>query len=441
MTLADKVSWRYMARYFALLTYNNWKIIMITKKTSTIIPIALACVAITGCKKVSCDNDILKGEALGIKAVPTSFGAGYSNKFCKYTSVIAKNGKHIGFFAQDKISNDQLIRARSILEFYLTDVPGSLYGSDKTNVANAMANNEAKLLLLNGSDDGTNNPTVDGQPLYDTELVTEGSTAYINNDYENHRDAAFEEILHLMHDYGIGTSGPDAAPGALPLFTASIDTARSNAMTNSFWPTQNVDASITQWIAELEKEGSLSQEYLASVIDSYYGYWGADTTNQGGMGGIYIAKNRDEVSTLDPMGSSVINEFFNPVVTYMARIDSAFQGYFSLTFDVTAPYTHKSQYLVSAQLTGNFDSNLIGNEYDNFLAGNAGTNNIDGLAGVDTAVFQGKHEEYSVNIISGNVLVQDSVSDRNGLVTLNNIELLTFSDKTFEFEAGSLTEK
>ncbi|OUS07314.1 hypothetical protein A9Q81_01285 [Gammaproteobacteria bacterium 42_54_T18] len=328
-----------------------------------------------------------------------------------------------------------------MLEFYLSDLPGSLYGSDKTSVANTMADNGAKLLLLNGSDDGTNSPTLDGQPLYDTELVVEGTTAYINNDYANHRDAAFEEILHLMHDYGIGTSGPWAAPGALPLFTASIDTARINAMTNSLWPTASVDTWVTQWIAELKKEGSLSQEYLASVIDSYYGYWGADTTNQGGMGGIYIAKTRDDVTAKDPMGMSVVNEFFNPVVTYMARIDSKFEGDFSLTFNIASPYTHKSQYLVNAQLTGSLDSNLIGNEHNNTLSGNAGTNNIDGLAGLDTAVFQGKYQEYSVNVLGDSVLVQDSVSDRNGLVTLSNIEQLTFSDKAFEFTTGNLTEK
>ena len=390
---------------------------------------------------VTCDNDIQEGEVLGISTVPTSFGTSYSNKFCKYTSVEASNGKSIGIFAQDKISNEQLIRAKSILEFYLSDLPGSLYGSDKTSVANTMADNGAKLLLLNGSDDGTNSPTLDGQPLYDTELVVEGTTAYINNDYANHRDAAFEEILHLMHDYGIGTSGPWAAPGALPLFTASIDTARINAMTNSLWPTASVDTWVTQWIAELKKEGSLSQEYLASVIDSYYGYWGADTTNQGGMGGIYIAKTRDDVTAKDPMGMSVVNEFFNPVVTYMVRIDSKFEGDFSLTFNIASPYTHKSQYLVNAQLTGSLDSNLIGNEHNNTLSGNAGTNNIDGLAGLDTAVFQGKYQEYSVNVLGDSVLVQDSVSDRNGLVTLSNIEQLTFSDKAFEFTTGNLTEK
>ena len=70
-----------------------------------------------------------------------------------------------------------------------------------------------------------------------------------------------------------------------------------------------------------------------------------------------------------------------------------------------------------------------------------GNSNIDGLSGVDTAVFQGKYQEYSVNILGKNVLVQDSVSARNGLVTLKNIEQLAFSDKTLEFTAYNLTEK
>ena len=28
------------------------------------------------------------------------------------------------------------------------------------------------------------------------------------------------------------------------------------------------------WVAELTQENSLSQEYLAAVIDAYYGLWG-----------------------------------------------------------------------------------------------------------------------------------------------------------------------
>ncbi len=142
----------------------------------------------TGTETSACANDIITGTALGITALPASASSAYKNALCKYTKVTAPNGKPIHIYAQDKITNEQMIRARSILEFYLTNVPGSQYGADKTAIANQMANNNAELMLLNGSDTGT--PVVNGgQPLYQTENVVEGSTAYINNDYENHRDA------------------------------------------------------------------------------------------------------------------------------------------------------------------------------------------------------------------------------------------------------------
>ena len=295
----------------------------------------------------------------GIQALPETAGQAHKQAFCKYMAIDAPNGKPIAFFAQSGITDEQMIRAYNILNFYLESVPGSTYGNDKSSIANAMANNGATLLLLNGSDDGTNDPTVDGQPLYATELILEGSEAYINNDYENHRDAAFEEILHLMHDYGIGVSGGDVPAGALPDYTAAIDSARVNAMSALLWPTANVDQDTTEWIEELRNEGSLSQEYLASVIDSYYGYWGAQTETAGGMWGIYTAKTREDVVSLDPMGTSVVTDYFNPVVTYMARIDATYAGDFSLRFDLSEPYTYKSQYLINAQLTGALDMSLI----------------------------------------------------------------------------------
>ena len=45
--------------------------------------------------------------------------------------------------------------------------------------------------------------SIDGQELYWAELPVEGDEWYMKNDWE-HRDAAFEEILHLVHDTGIG---------------------------------------------------------------------------------------------------------------------------------------------------------------------------------------------------------------------------------------------
>jgi len=381
----------------------------------------------------SCPDDITAGASLGIEAVPASAGSDYQSAFCKYTKIVAPNGQPIEIFAQTQITNDQMIRARRILEFYLENVAGTVYGADKSAVANQMAVNKAKLLLLNGRDDGTNPVNLEGQWLFAEEMTVEGTTAYINNDYENHRDASFEEILHLMHDTGIGVDGANTQPGALPVYQAEIRAATNNAIANNFqiWPIgAGSDQDIQAWYNEIAAENSLTQEYLAGVIDSYYGYWGAYTEQTGGMWGLYVAKTRADIVSLDPMGYALMEPYFNPYLTYMARIDSSFSGTFSLTFDAAASYTHKSQYLINARLTGSNASNLTGNDQDNKLQGNTGHNVLDGRDGSDTAIFVGNMSEYTISVSNSIVTVTDSVASRDGVDTLHNMEWLQFADQT-----------
>ena len=82
------------------------------------------------------------------------------------------------------------------------------------------------------------------------------------------------------------------------------------------------------WINELKNEGSLTQEYLASVIDTYYGLW----AHYGqGMWGIYkAAHTRELIETGDPMGWKVVNQFFNPKLTWMVYLSPTLTGTFSM---------------------------------------------------------------------------------------------------------------
>ena len=361
-----------------------------------------------------------------IAPIPDNASSTLKNSFDRYTQVIASNGKPINMYAQKDISDLQIIQARNTLLFWLTDVPGSTYGTDKTAVANKMGENGAVLLLLNGIDDGTNPAAnLNGQPLYDGELVVPGSVAYINNDYENHRDATFEEILHMVHDTGIGVDGENTQPGALPQFQAEIRAATNNAIANNFqiWPkSAATDSGIKSWYDELSQENSLSQEYLAAVIDSYYGLWGA--SQEGGMMGIYVAQTRDEISANDPMGAALMSQYFSPYLTYNAQLDPSFDGTFLMTFDAGTPYTHKSQYLLHATLTGSNNANLTGNNQDNHLGSNRGDNVIDGGAGNDTALYPRPARAYTVtHNDDGTITVMGDGTD-----TLINIEQIQFGD-------------
>lgn len=360
-------------------------------------------------------------QTLDISAIPDSLSDEFSAElgFNRYTAVMAPNGKAIPIIAQYQITDEQMVRVRSILKHYLTDYPGSRYGADKSAVANKMAENSAILMLLNGYDDG-NNPALElnAQPLYHDEIQVEGGDWYIRQDYE-HRDASYEEILHLVHDYGIGVDGYDRFYGALPEYQAQIRSAQQNASASKLW---GISDESEEWLIELSEENSLSQEYLASVIDSYYGLWGAWSESLSyGMWGEYIAKTRTDIKAKDPMGAQLMNtQFFHPYITYNARISAGFNGDFSLRFDINKPYTHHAQYLKDITLTGNNPSGVVVNQYDNNITGNLATNRV---------IFSGYVSEYKITKQKdGGVMVEDQIISRDGSNQLQDIEQLVFTD-------------
>ncbi len=376
----------------------------------------------TSCKKENTtpqqSNNL--DASLEIEAVPSSLGNSYTSNFDRYTKVTTPNGGSIHIVAQNNITNEQIVRCRNILNHYLTDYPGSVYGNDKSAIANKMAENNAILTLLNGQDDGSNSVQVNGQPLYQNEIQVEGHSWYTNQNFEEHRDAAFEEILHLVHDTGIGVDGPNTNPGAAPNYQTEIRAAQQNAINNNLWGIGAAD-----WITELSNENSLSQEYLAAVIDVYYGLWGAWTESAThGMSGLYVVKNRSEFSSEDPMGEALLdNKFFHPFLTYNARIDATFIGTFSLKFDESIPYTNHSRYLKDITLLGNNNTNVQVNELDNDITGNEGLNTI---------IFSGSSTEYDVTNSNNIITVNDNVAGRDGVNILRSIEKLQFSDQTID---------
>ena len=377
---------------------------------------------------LSCSNDNSENQPIGQanpelgieNIIPTNLGKEYSANFNRYTKVVTPNGGKIHIVAQSNLSDEQIVRARSTLEHFLKNYPGSEYGDNKSELANKMAENGAILTLLNGQDDGNNPVEVNGQALFENEIQVEGHPWYINQDYNNHRDATYEEILHLVHDYGIGIDGHNSFPGAMPKYQSEIRQAQKNALSTNLW-----GIGADRWINELTDENSLTQEYLAALIDSYYGLWGGWTdSNTHGMWGIYVAKTRNEIFLEDPIGGEIMNnKFFHPYLTYNARIDSSFIGIFSLKFDSSKPYTNHSQYLRDITLLGNNDTSVYINQLDNNIIGNKGTN---------TVIFNGNSSEYTIDITDIEISVTDKVSNRDGVNILKEIEKIKFTDQTIE---------
>ena len=106
----------------------------------------------------------------------------------------------------------------------------------------------------------------------------------------------------MVHDFGIGTSqNPQAAPKAGKWISEALATALPTEKKD--WGIKGIwGINAKSWLEELSKEGSLEQEYIASVIDSYYGLWASWTEGKGGMWGGYIAKTREEIIKEDPNG-------------------------------------------------------------------------------------------------------------------------------------------
>ena len=76
----------------------------------------------------------------------------------------------------------------------------------------------------------------------------------------------------------------------------------------------------------------------------------------------------------------------------------------------------------------------VGTFANDTLQGGAGNDTIDGGAGTDTTQFQGKLSSYKVTMSGVNGTVTDSVTARDGMDTLKNIEHLRFAD--FDINTG-----
>ncbi len=119
-------------------------------------------------------------------------------------------------------------------------------------------------------------------------------------------------------------------------------------------------------------------------------------------------------------------------------LDKSFKGTFSIRFDPSMVYTHKSQHLKNVTLSGNNPVRIVGNDWGNHFTGNGGDNEfvlgkgndvIDGGAGNDRAVFQGKYSDFIVKRVGENISVKDKRFNTDGHDLLVNIEWLQFSDR------------
>jgi hypothetical protein len=362
---------------------------------------------------------------LGIVPLPQELGKTLNGLFSKYTKHVAPNGKPIHIFAQSGVSDLQLVRAREILKYHLTDAPGTPYGHDKTALANRMADVRATLIYTDTEIKSfATRPILKGsklrlQDLYATESPVEGSYEYIHNKAKPGnrftRDASYEEIMHLVHAKGL--------EDVLPAYHKEIAEAERAA----------VEAGIYRY------GRPAPHEYIITGFDIYFGLWDHNPQGDGkSFGNEYPFHTKAEMKAGDPALYDLVEKFWPKYLTYNAYIDPSFEGTFSTVLDKDTEYTHKSQYLVNIILTEKNNSNILGNDQDNRLTGNDGNNLIiggrgndliAGGAGEDTAEFSGLSSEYEIQRAGNKIIVMDTVPGRDGRDELTEIEVLKFKDK------------
>ena len=367
----------------------------------------------------------------GIVSLPENIDPLFSAVADKYTHIQTSNGDVIPFLIQNMFTDEQVLHARRVLEFYLTNIPGSEWGADKENVANAIGLTDAILFLLNDENE-YENPNllelidlgVKGQDLLSTEVFPEGTEEYMNS---SDRDATYEEILHFVHGFGIQI--------ALPAMQAALETAMGEAIQGNYY--------MPLW--DLPEE-DYDEEYFAMGLESYFGLWSHDPSNNGFCGDSeYPFIHRDEMALGDPLLHGIISEFFGESLQYIPVLPSNFNSSFLLQRQVGLDYTFRSQFLNGAKLTGSNSASVVGNNSINHLYGNDGDNSFQGFMGDDTiyggpgidrSIYLGARDDYIIippeYTADSSHQIRDIQADRDGIDELFDVEEVQFDGVVYE---------
>ncbi|MBW3694580.1 hypothetical protein EK599_02680 [Vibrio sp. T187] len=299
---------------------------------------------------------------------------------------------------------------------------------------------------------------LNSQGLYYRELAVVGDCHYMTNfdipnscvslgtnsdGHEADRDAAFEEILHLVQAQGIAPN--DSTKPYQELVRAEAlrqYTDMTNGGSVAWNPTQSSWQDWENDDVNPEIGQSYSHEYLASVFEAYMGMWQHQNTGLDG----YKLTSRDKMVTgdngiNDDSGLDFITGMFHDMMQTTVRIDSngvadyhTQQGNLESRFVMNAyqvappvdAYTFKSQYYLNAKIIGDKPMSLIANNEDNILEGNNQPNLINGLDGTDTYIIN--NEKSECTITASPLFVVVSCPNTNDDI-LHNMEKIKFTDQ------------
>ena len=122
----------------------------------TFLIIATVCVLTAACgstELVTLPDIDTSASPDGIVDLPDDVPEVFREHFVKYTYYPTPDGRRIHILASDGWTRDQIKHGRNVMEFLLTDFPGSVYGDDKSGIANAMADRKATMVFFNTEED------------------------------------------------------------------------------------------------------------------------------------------------------------------------------------------------------------------------------------------------------------------------------------------------
>jgi len=249
--------------------------------------VLIASLFFCSCNKERLFNDLSELSGTGVIQISSDNVSGKIGEiFSKYIYTTVPNGGRVEIFGTSGVSDEQMEYARDILEHYFA-TDGTTYNSQvKEIIANSMANKKSAMVFF------------DNQELSESSLLKLIGTGYNFQDLyaseslnSGNRDASYEEILHLVHNYGIAPT--------LFEYQNLLQQANDAAIANGLYTPAS----------DLPK-ADYEDEYFAAIMDCYLGLWvGTDGT----MFGEYTLTSKEEMQAQDPAGYKLIQDLFGDI--------------------------------------------------------------------------------------------------------------------------------
>ena len=377
------------------------------------------------------DGIDLDGSTSRIVDLPESVDPLFRDVFSRYAAVETTGGR-IHILAQAGVTDDKIRRSREVLKQHLAPVAGSAQGADKEDVIAAMINQGATAAIFSSSSAiDLNDAAVNayliganaaGVAIPQERIVLEGSSAYMATNPAE--DNTFGVMAALVHKAGMRP--------ARAAFAAELDTLATAAIADGLF-TPDTDVPDDQLISA----------FLVTAMDVHSGVFGHDPSGSGlaeGVTGTLQAKDRDDLAAALPQTSAWLEGFFTTGHDFEVILPTSFTGNFDCLRRSWNPYSARSQHLRDIQMSGTnsgeifaapFDSKITGNSGNNNLKGRRGYDTVDGGDCFDTAIFSGPLSDYTVEILSDRVIVEDVLGGHEQTDILFGIERLQFTDGGF----------